>query len=232
MRPFLQSRQTLAALSLMALALLLPSCAITHVAGPSGPMYQAAKRQWLGSGLAGGGAAQNLALPVAVGDLRMAEAVDVSERTEYSTAISELEVIEHMPDADVTSQLYARWRSAQSAVDRFFKVPQVDPYNLPCDTVVNKAAVAAWEEEPANTNSGVLVDPLKRAVADLEPEAGKDACAAAAIDDLRDVESATKSEIANSFRPPCNLTVVWFEIAYLDAFFWAPALGNGGGCQA
>ena len=46
--------------------------------------------------------------------------------------------------------------------------------------------------------------PLKQAVADLKPEAGKDPCYAAAIDDLTDLESATKSKIAREgHRPPC-----------------------------
>jgi hypothetical protein len=171
-----------------------------------------------------------LALPVAARDLRMAEAVDVSEKGEYAAAIADLDVIEDMPAAGVTSQLHAKWRAAQSALDRFFKVPQANPYNLNC-AGGNKAAVAAWEKEPVNASSGVVVGLLKRAVADLEPEAGKDACDAAAIDDLRDLESATKSQIADSFRPPCDFRFVGFEISYLDAFFWAPVLAHQGECQ-
>jgi len=202
-------------------------------------MYQAAKRQWLGSGLWGGSAAQNLALPVAVRDLRMAESTDAMEKAKYSAAIAELEVIEHMPAADVTPQLTAEWRAAQSALDRFFKVPQSDPYNLPCGSAISKAAAAAWEKEPAKAASGVIIGPLKLAVADLEPEAGGDACSGAAIDDLKDLESATKSEVAHGYSPPCELTVLGFEIAYLDAFFtpislyqsFTPVLTYQGECQ-
>ena len=195
-------------------------------------MYQAAKRQWLGSGLAEGGAWQNLALPVAVRDLRIAESTGSGEKARYSAAIAELQVIDHMPDAMISPRENAEWRAAQSALDHFFKVPQTAPYKVECDTVINKAAAAAWGKEPVDASSGVIIGPLKRAVADLEPEAGKDPCYAAAIDDLTNLESATKSEIAQSYRPPCDLTVVWFKIAYLDAFFMTPALENQGECQA
>jgi hypothetical protein len=225
----------------VAVALLVASCGTMHTAGPSGPMYQAAKRQWLGSGLWAGSAAQNLALPVAVRDLRMAESTDAGEKAQYSAAIAQLEVIEHMPDAMVSGKENAKWRAAQSALDRFFKVPQTDPYNLECDAVINKAATAAWEREPANATSGVIVGPLKQAVVDLEPEAGRDACYSAAIDDLTDLVSATKSGIAHSYSPPCDLTVLGFEIAYLDGFFtlmstfhqaFSPVLTHQGQCQA
>lgn len=219
-------------LSLVAVALLLASCGTAQVEGSSRSMYRAAKRQWLGSGLAEGGAWQNLALPVAVRDLRIAESTSSGEKARYSAAIAELEVIEHMPDAMVSPRENAEWRAAQSALDSFFKVPQTAPYKVECDTVINKAAAAAWRKEPANASSGVIIGPLKRAVADLEPEAAKDPCYAAAIDDLTDLESATKSEIAQSFRPPCAPTVVFFEIAYLDAFFWPPAPTLQGECQA
>jgi hypothetical protein len=216
-------------LSLVAVALLVASGSTVRTAGSSGPMYQAAKRQWLGSGLREGSAAQNLALPVAVRDLRMAESKDAGEKARYSAAIAELEVIEHMAPMG-SPQKNAEWRAAQSALDRFFKVSQTDPYNLDCDAVISKAAAAAWEKEPANATSGVIVGPLKQAVADLEAEAGRDPCYAAAIDDLTDLESATRSEIAQSYRPPCELTVVGYEIAYLDAFFWTPALTRRGEC--
>src|ERR1017187_9940822 len=81
-------------LSLVAVALLVASGNTVHTAGPSGPMYQAAKRQWLGSGLAGGSAGQNVALPVAVRDLRMAESPDAGEKAKYDAALAELEVTE------------------------------------------------------------------------------------------------------------------------------------------
>jgi hypothetical protein len=224
--------RALRSLSLVAVVLLLASCSTAQVEGQSGYLYHAAKRQWLGSGLAEGGAWQNLALPVAVRDLRVAESTSSGEKAKYSAAIAELEVIEHMPDAMLSPRENAEWRAAQSALDRFFKVPHTAPYNVDCDTVINKAAAAAWGREPANVRSGVIIGPLKQAVADLEPEAGEDPCYAAAIDDLTDLESATKSEIAQSYRPPCDLTVVFFEIAYLDAFFMTSALTNQDVCQA
>ena len=105
-------------------------------AGQAGPMYQAAKRQWLGSGLAGGGAGQNVALPVAVRDLRMAEPTHVDENAKYSAAIAELEVIEHMPAAMISPQENAEWKESQSALDRFFEVQQSAPYTVDCDRVV------------------------------------------------------------------------------------------------
>jgi hypothetical protein len=211
-----------------------------HAAGPAGPVYHAAKRQWLGSGLWAGSAAQNLALPVAVRDLKVAESADASESAEYSGAIAQLEVMERMPDANVTAQENAEAGAAQSALDRFFKLPPIDPYNLDCHTVSDKAAVVAWEQEPTYATSGVIVGPLKHLVADLEPEADKDPCYAAAIDDLMDLESATKSEIAHSYISPCDLTVLGFEIAYLDGFFalmspfqqgFTWVLTNQGECQ-
>jgi len=220
----------LKSLSFVAVALLFASCSTAPLDGSSRSMYQAAKRQWLGSGVAEGGAYQNLALPVAVRDLRLAESTGTGEKAKYSAAIAELRVIEHMPDAMISPRENAEWRAAQSALDRFFRVPQSAPYNFDCNTVTNKAA-AAWREEPTNASSGVIIGPLKQAVADLEPGAGKDVCSAAAIDDLTDLESATKSQIAQSYRPPCDLTVIGFEIAYLDAFFSYSALTNPDECQ-
>jgi hypothetical protein len=164
-------------------------------------------------------------------DLRMAESTDSGEKARYTVAMAELELIEHMPDAMVTARERAEWRAAQSALDRFFKVPQGAPYNLECDTVINKAAAAAWGKEPPNAIAGVIVGPLKQAVADLEPGAGTDACYAAAIDDLKDLESATKSEITGSYIPPCDLTVVGLKIAYLDAFFMSAAFVHTGECR-
>jgi len=195
-------------------------------------MYEAAKRQWLGSGLAAGGAGQNVALPVAVRDLRIAESTDADEKAKYAPAIAELEVIEHMPDAMVSPQENAEWKAAQSALDRFFEVPQSAPYKTECDTVIDKAAAADWGKDPANASSGVIIGPLKEAAADLEPRAGRDPCYAAAIDDLTDLESATKSAIAQDYKPPCEFTLVGDEIYYLDEFFWTAALGHQDECQA
>ena len=156
----------------MAVALLVASCTTTNAAGPSGPMYQAAKRQWLGSGLAGGSAGQNVSLPVAVRDLRTAESTDADEKARYAAAIAGLEVIEHMPDAMVSPQENAEWGVAQSSLDRFFEVPQSAPYKIDCATAIGKPAAEAWGKEPANAGSGVIIGPLKEAVADLEPGAG------------------------------------------------------------
>ena len=216
--------------SLVAVALMVASCGTMHIAGASGPLYQAAKRQWLGSGLWAGSAAQNLALPVAVRDLRMAESTDAGEKAQYSAAIAQLETIGRMPDAMATDQESVEARAAQSALDGFFKVPQSAPYTFNCGTVVNKNAASAWGKEPAKANAGPIIASLRQAVADLEPEAGRNPCSAAAIDDLKDLESTTKSEIAQSSRP-CDPTVVGFEIAYLDAFFMTAAFVPKGQCR-
>lgn len=232
LRPLPELVRTLGVPVLLAFALLLSFCGTAQTEVPSGPMYQAAKRQWLGSGLAGGSAGQNVALPVAVRDLRFAESTDAGQKGKYHAAIAELEVIERMPAAMVSPQEDAEWRAEQTALDRFFKVPQSVPYAIDCDTVIDKAAAAAWGKEPANASSGVIIGPLREAVAHLEPGAGKDPCYAAAIDDLTDLESATRSMIAQDYRPPCEFTVVGDEIYYLDEFFWTAALAHQNECQA
>ena len=132
----------------------------------------------------------------------------------------------------VSPQENAEWGVAQSSLDRFFEVPQSAPYKIDCATAIGKPAAEAWGKEPANAGSGVIIGPLKEAVADLEPGAGGDPCFAAAIDDLRISQSATKSVIAQDYRPPCDFTVVGDEICYLDEFFWTAALGYEGECQA
>jgi hypothetical protein len=220
----------LKSLSFVAVALLLASCSTAPLEGSSRPMYQAAKRQWLASGLWAGSVEQNLTLPVAVRDLRIAESKGTGEKAKYSAAIAELEVIENMPDGTISPRESAEWGAAQSALDRFFKVPQTAPNNIGC-FVINKAAAAAWGKEPASASSGVIIGPLKQAVADLKPEAGRDPCYAAAIDDLTDLESATKSQITQCFRPPSDLTVVGIEIIYLDALFMTSPLANTDECQ-
>src|ERR1035438_6952682 len=79
--------------------------------------------------------ARYFAMYLAVRDLRMAESKDAGEKARYSAAIAELEVIEHMAPMG-SPQENAEWRAAQSALDRFFKVSQTDPYNLDCDAVI------------------------------------------------------------------------------------------------
>lgn len=169
---------------LVAVVLVFASCGGAQVG--QGAMYRAARRQWLGSGLMGGSAGQNLALPIAVRDLRVGESTDRGKTAGYQAAIADLQLIDHMPSAMVTTKEARRWRAAQSALDRFFKVPKTAPYGsaYECSTGSSKAAAAAWAKEPNNTTSGVVVGPLERAAADLRSEAGRNPCFASAIDDL------------------------------------------------
>jgi hypothetical protein len=227
LRPARVSR-ALGALAVATLVALLPSCGTPQASAHQG-MYLA-KRQWLGSGLWAGSAGQNLALPVAVRDLRMAEAAGAQERARYSAAIADLEVIEHMPAADVVPKLRTRWRTAQLALDRFFQVPLAAPYGRECSRA-SRTAVAAWDQEPVSASTGVVIGPLKRAVTILEGQSGTNACAAAAMDDLKDLASATRSEIAHSYGPRCNVTALGFEIFYLDAFFFSARLTNPTDCR-
>ncbi|HEX6395416.1 MAG TPA: hypothetical protein VFZ97_18420 [Acidimicrobiales bacterium] len=160
----------------------------------------------------------------------MGESTDGGNKSGYEAAIAELRLIAGMPDANVTPEQNAEWSSAQKALDRFFRVPDTAPDA--CDLGSHTAAAAAWSEEPANTISGVIVGPLKLAVADLQPGAARNPCYIAAIDDLTDLESATKSTIAQSYTQPCDFSVVGYEVAYLDALFQEAVLTAPGECSA
>ena len=214
------------------LALSVASC--DTMGSPSGAMYQAAKRQWLGSGLWAGSAAQNLALPIAIRDLRIAESTDRGDKSGYEGAITQLQVIESIPDASVTPEESLRWSVAKSQLDHFFKAPQSAPYTYNCDPIIGRAVpgAAEWNKEPANTTSGVDVGPLRQAIAALRPQARTNPCYAAAIDDLTALESASSTSIAQSYSPACTFTVVGFEILYLNALFQTGALTNPKACQA
>lgn len=190
---------------------------------PGGPEYEAAKRQWLGSGLDGGSAGQNAALPIAINDLELGESTDAGSKIGYPSAIAELETIEHMPDAMVTAQESAEWDAATAALDRFFDLPAADPYNVECTLASNTAAATAWNEEPVGTESGVLIQPLKQASADLETQAATNHCDRAAIDDLAALESATPQMIAEtatvSYSSDSPILALACEIGYVNQVF-------------
>jgi hypothetical protein len=196
--------------------------------GPGGPEYEAAKRQWLGSGLFEGSAGQNAALPIAINDLTIGVSTDTGSKVGYPTAIADLATIEHMPDAMVTPQQSAQWDAAAAALDRFFDLPRADPYNVECSLASNTPAATAWNAEPVGTDSGVLAQPLEQAASDLKPQAATNPCYRAAIDDLVALESATKQMIANtagaSYTSDRSILALACEIGYLNQVFEPGAL--------
>jgi hypothetical protein len=204
--------------------------------------YEAAKRRWLGSDPYGGGAGQNAALPIAVNDLQMGELADPGSKSGYPMAIADLTTIARTPDAMLTPRDAAQWEAAADALNTFFAIPQTapsnvfaspqraPPYNVHCGIVPNTAAAAAWNEEPSGDSSGVLIEPLKQAAADLEPQENTNPCYAAGIDDLSALQSASKGMIAQSYAASWNsgsaVLAVACEIGYLNQLFEAEALNH------
>jgi hypothetical protein len=74
----------------------------------------------------------------------------------------------------------------------------------------------------------VLIEPLKQAAADLEPQENTNPCYAAGIDDLSALQSASKAMIAQrytaSWKSPPAVLAVSCEIAYLNQLFEDDAL--------
>jgi hypothetical protein len=205
---------------------------------PAESEYEEAKDQWLGSGLYEGSAGQNAALPIAINDLKMGELTDPGDKSGYPTAIANLTTIAHMPDAMSTPQEMAQWNASAAALDTFFALPYTTPYNVfapPAQPPYNvncggppNTATAAWNEEPSGNSSGVLIEPLKQAAADIEQQKSLDPCYPAAIDDLVALQSASKEMIAHSNTATWNsgsaVLAVACEIGYLNQLFEAEAL--------
>lgn len=207
-----------------------PSASRPHREGlaSGGAEYQAAKRQWLGSGLYGGSAGQNAALPIAINDLKVGESTDRGSKGGYPGAIAALVTIEQMPDAMVTPEESAEWDAAAATLDRFFDLTSGDPYNVECSPASNTPAAVAWNDEPIGITSGVLVQPLKEAAADLEPQAATNPCIRAAVDDLVALVSATRPMIEAtaeaSYTSDSSVLAMACEIGYLNQVFEPGAL--------
>lgn len=191
--------------------------------------YQAAKNQWIGDAAVVSGAAQNTALNLAVADLIRGRHSRAGHRSDYGAVIAAITGFAAIPITGVTSAESARARTDVARVDRFFGLRH-NPWEKGCLTsgLGIQGAARAWQEEPTGISSGILIAPLQNAAADLtaglKTDHGDRSCYPAAIEDLENLESATKSEVVRSSRSwsfgDHSATVsVSAEIAYLHGFF-------------
>jgi hypothetical protein len=116
----------------------------------------------------------------------------------------------------------------------FFDLPAT-AMDTACGSAFGTSAAAAWDREPANNTSGIIVGPLEQAAADLKQKINTNSCFPAVIADLESLESAKRAEVAAS-----NLNLVTFdgsdlvgaEIAFLNGLFDEPEVmpANGDCC--
>jgi hypothetical protein len=204
----------------------------TIVSRPADPGYLAARQQWIAEGLVFSSGDQNPPLSLAIADLRHGQITDRSNTAGYPAIIAAIQNLGALPLTDNTPAQRARGAADISEVSRFFHVPPLRTCGL-TSGIAALAAAAAWNSEPHNTTSGVNVASLRRAAADLARQVrlhlGGTSCYPAAIADLRDLETATKANIAASsveFTGGGG-TRYGDEIAYLDTFFGYLTSHNG-----
>jgi hypothetical protein len=200
---------------------------------PADPGYQAARQQWIAEGSLMSGAEQNVPLGIAVTDLEHGEVTDTGNTSGYPAVIAAIENFETLPLTDNTPAQQARGAADLTKIDRFFRVPVLTACGV-ASGAAGRAAAAAWDTEPRGISSGIVVGPLRRALADLAQQvkthpAGT-SCYPAATADLRNLESATRADIAASAVETTGrgYNLYGAEIAYLNYFFGALDGFNGG----
>jgi hypothetical protein len=201
------------------------SSASTMPPGRNGPGYTAARAQWLGEGLVGGGAAQSIPYQQAIADLQSGESTDPGNRAGYAEAIAVLRDLMTLPDANVSPAQDAEANQWTAQLDAFFGTPAA-ARNSSCFenvTTQSKAAATMWSQEPAGTSRGIVLGPLQSAVADLLKAPAGTPCYAAAIDDLQKLQTATPAQIAatstSSAPQSLDTMLVLGRITYLNVFF-------------
>jgi hypothetical protein len=105
----------------------IPSAVASHgssSAAPSGPGYEAAKRQWINSGTVGGSADQAIPFLQAIKDLTRGLHTD-RNTSGYSAAISVLRKMTQIPDAMVTPAENAEAERYITTLDTFFRTPNL-----------------------------------------------------------------------------------------------------------
>ena len=179
------------------------------------------------------GAEQNVPLGIAVTDLAHGEVTDTGNTSGYPAAIAAIENFETLPLTGSTPAQSARAAADLTKIDRFFHVPLLKACGM-ASGAAGRTAATAWDTEPRGTSSGIAVGPLRRALADLARQlrthpAGT-SCYPAATADLRNLESATKADIAASAAETTGrgYNLYGAEIAYLNYFFNALDGFNGG----
>jgi hypothetical protein len=183
-----------------------------------------ARDQWLGDGLDAGGADQNIAVPIAIADLRSGEQTDTGSTGGYAGAIASLQNYASLPDAMLTPAQSADATANVSQLNTFFGVTSAED---DCQLGAGTPAASAWGTEPTGTSAGVDVAGLQQSGAALEQQTGLDACPAG-VDDLKALESASPAQIADSSGSGNVPTIVGDEIAYLNALFQTDVLSSGG----
>ena len=201
------------------------SPATTAPAGPSGLGYDAAKAQWLGEALVGGGALENIPYQQAIAELQVGETSDPGNRAGYADAIAVLKDLETLPDANVSPAQVGEYDRWTAELDNFFDTPASTRSQSCVENVTaqSRAAALMWSQEPAGTSSGVDLSPLQEALGDLKEAAAGTPCYAAAITDLQGLETATAAEVAATavFTAPQSeaTMLIGGRIDYLNLFF-------------
>jgi hypothetical protein len=187
------------------------------------PEFEAAKVQWEAEYGVMSGALQGAPLLIAILDLQLGLSTHSSGTSHYKSVISAIRSFERIPLTSVTPAQRRQAAKDVAFVNSFFgighaqlvvlaRVPSGPGYI---------AAKKGWEREPPGIEDGVDVPHLMDAVAALERASSKHPVQAllnaAAISDLRDLESATATDIASIRRNPDSR--IGAEVAFLNSFF-------------
>jgi hypothetical protein len=212
------------------------SAACSGLSGPTSspgdPGYRAARQQWIAEALVVGSAGQNAPLQLAVADLDHGEITDAGRKAGYDVAVAAIKGLERIPLTSATRAQRARAAADLSKLDAFFHVRLLTTCGVASGPAA-RAAARAWNSEPHDSTSGIIVAPLRRALADLDRQRAMQradtSCYPAAIADLRNLESATRADIAASAAEFTGRggTIYRADIGYLNIFFdWLDGL-NG-----
>jgi hypothetical protein len=170
-----------------------------------------------------GGAGQYVQWELASEDLQAAIAADPQLSSRYSSAVSALNDLDHLPDTDVTPAEDAKGATDQSVLDNALGSSPYAALNGEAPSGrYYRAASILWFGEPTDRSGSLKVADIKSAISELQIAVARRSRGAAAfpaaIVDLRDLESARKSEVELG---PTNR--YWLEIDFLNGFF-GPAM--------
>jgi hypothetical protein len=192
--------------------------------------FDGAKAQWMGDGTVAGTGGQDQPLQLATADLQRGEISDAGSTSDYGAAVTAIKRFESMPITGVTPAISDQETAQIATINTFFGLPPT-PWPGECESSGPgvRAAATAWGSEPAQSGTGVVVAPLAKAVNDLRrgltTDRGDTSCYPAAIIDIQNLESATRTDLSRE-------VPYGDEIGYLNQFFHGLPYVLGGGVSS
>jgi hypothetical protein len=198
---------------------------------PLRPDFDAAKVRWESAAVTVSGALQNVPLASAVSDLQRGLASGQGNTAGYAKAIATIRDFESIPLTSETPSQQSRAKRDWSSLNTFFQLTSAQVHVLD-DSLASGAlfvaAKRAYDREPLGKGHGVVVPYLRTALGDLRravtAQQGRAVLYQAAIADLRNLATASPSDVATSEKDLTNPTVQ--DVYFLNAYFETERLQN------